>query len=103
MEVTVHMFGLKVGTLYEDGGIVRFEYERDFIDTGLNISPLKLPFETTTYVNYDDRYFETLAGVFFDSLPDKFGTKVVKRYYESKNMHIRGATCRFPKTTYNLS
>ena len=89
MEVTVRIFGLKVGTLYEDGGIARFEYERDFIDTGLNISPLKLPFETTTYVNYDDKYFETLAGVFFDSLPDKFGTKVVKRYYESKNMHSR--------------
>ena len=89
MEVTVYIFNLKVGTLYEDSGIVHFEYERDFIDTGINISPLKLPFQSTTYVNYDNKYFETLAGVFFDSLPDKFGTKVVQRYYESKNMQSR--------------
>jgi len=89
MEVIVYIFDLKVGTLYEEEGIVRFEYERDFIDSGLNISPLKLPFETTTYINYDDKYFETIAGVFFDSLPDKFGTKVVKRYYESKNIQSK--------------
>jgi serine/threonine-protein kinase HipA len=89
MEVTVNIFGQRVGTLYEDRGVIRFEYEQTFINLGLNISPLKLPFEITTYVNYDDRYFETLAGVFFDSLPDKFGTKVVKRYYESKNMQRR--------------
>ena len=83
MEVIVYMNKIKVGTLYEQGGVISFEYEKDFIDLGLNISPIKLPFDTTTYVNLDDKYYDTLAGVFHDSLPDKFGTKVVERYYES--------------------
>lgn len=84
MEVTVRIFDKKVGTLYEHEGVVRFEYEQSFLDTGLNLSPLKLPFIKETYINNDEKYFQTLAGVFFDSLPDKFGTKVMERYYESK-------------------
>ena len=92
MEVLVKIFGMLVGTLYEKDGIIRFEYEHSFIDSGLNLSPLKLPFEIDTYINEDESYFLTLAGVFFDSLPDKFGTKVVERYYESKGVSPRELT-----------
>ncbi len=84
MEVIAKIFDKKVGTLYEHEGVVRFEYEQAFLDTRLNLSPLKLPFTRDTYINNDEKYFQTLAGVFFDSLPDKFGTKVMERYYESK-------------------
>ena len=86
MEVLVSLFGNEVGTLYENNGVIYFEYNSQFITNGLNISPLKLPFDSQTYTNLDDKYFHTLAGVFFDSLPDKFGTKVIERYYESKNL-----------------
>ena len=86
MEVTIFLYGIMLGTLYEKDGIISFEYEQDFIDTQMNISPIKLPFDTNTYVNTDDKYFQTLAGVFFDSLPDKFGTKVIERYYERKGL-----------------
>ena len=89
MEVIVYIFGLKVGTLYESDGIISFEYEQSFIDSGLNLSPIKLPFTTQTYINQDDKYFQTLAGLFFDSLPDKFGTKVIERYYETKGIALR--------------
>lgn len=92
MEVIVKIFGLKVGTLYDRDGIIRFEYEQSFLDTGLNLSPLKLPFTTDTYINKDEPYFGTLAGVFFDSLPDKFGTKVIERYYESRGVSPRELT-----------
>ncbi len=86
MEVTIFLYGIMLGTLYEKDGIISFEYEQDFINTQMNISPIKLPFDTNTYVNTDDKYFQTLAGVFFDSLPDKFGTKVIERYYERKGL-----------------
>lgn len=86
MEVTIFLYGMMLGTLYERDGVISFEYEQNFIDTGMNISPIKLPFDTNTYVNTDDKHFNTLAGVFFDSLPDKFGTKVIERYYESKGL-----------------
>ena len=92
MEVIVNIFNKKVGTLFEVDGIIRFEYDSLFIQSGLNLSPIKLPFNTKTYTNYDDKYFDTLAGVFFDSLPDKFGTKVIQRYYESKNIPSKDLT-----------
>jgi len=86
VEVIVYLYGMMVGRLYERDGVISFEYEQEFIETDLNISPIMLPFNTQTYVNKDDRYFHTLAGVFFDSLPDKFGTKVIERYYEGKGI-----------------
>ncbi|HIP61778.1 MAG TPA: type II toxin-antitoxin system HipA family toxin [Sulfurovum sp.] len=92
MEVIVSLQGSKVGTLYEANGIVSFEYDGQFVERGINISPIKLPFNTQTYINYDDEYFHTLAGVFFDSLPDKFGTKVIERYYESKGLAAKDLT-----------
>lgn len=84
--MSCYVFDKKVGTLFELDGIIQFEYDSLFIQSGLNLSPIKLPFNNNTYINYDDKYFDTLPGVFFDSLPDKFGTKVIQRYYESKNI-----------------
>lgn len=92
LEITVYLYTKKVGILYEEDGLISFEYEQSFLDTNLNLSPLNLPFNKETYSNYDDKYYQTLAGVFFDSLPDKFGTKVIERYYESKNVPLKDLT-----------
>ena len=61
--------------------------DKEFKNSKLEISPLKLPLSLEgVYTNNDEHYFEGLAGVFHDSLPDKFGTKVIERYFESKNI-----------------
>lgn len=87
MEVEAFIFGKKIGTILLKDGVVYFEYDKEFQATGLEISPLKLPLSLNgVYTNSDDRYFEGLAGVFHDTLPDKFGTKVIERYFESKNI-----------------
>lgn len=85
--VEAFIYGKKIGTILLDNGKVFFEYEHSFKNSGLEISPLKLPTQSTAlYINSDDSYFEGLAGVFHDSLPDKFGTKVIEKYYESKGV-----------------
>lgn len=87
MEVEAYIFGNKIGTILLKDGIVYFEYNKEFKASGFEISPLKLPLSLNgVYTNNDDRYFEGLAGVFHDTLPDKFGTKVIERYFESKNI-----------------
>ncbi|MFW6307483.1 MAG: type II toxin-antitoxin system HipA family toxin [Campylobacterales bacterium] len=87
MEVEAFIFGKKVGNILMKDGIVYFEYDKEFKASGLEISPLKLPLSLSgVYTNSEDRYFEGLAGVFHDTLPDKFGTKVIERYFESKNI-----------------
>lgn len=87
MEVEAFIFDKKIGNLLLKDGIVYFEYDKNFKTSGLEISPLKLPLSFNgVYTNNDERYFEGLAGVFHDTLPDKFGTKVIERYFESKNI-----------------
>lgn len=87
MEVEAFIFDKKIGNLLLKDGIVYFEYDKNFKTSGLEISPLKLPLSHSgVYTNNDERYFESLAGVFHDTLPDKFGTKVIERYFESKNI-----------------
>ena len=86
-EVEAFIYGKKIGTILLKNGIVYFEYDREFKNSNLEISPIKLPLNISgVYTNNDDRYFEGLAGVFHDSLPDKFGTKVIERYFESKGI-----------------
>lgn len=87
MEVEAFIFGKKIGTILLKDGIIYFEYDKEFKASNLEISPLKLPLSLNgIYTNKDDRYFEGLAGVFYDTLPDKFGTKVIEKYFESKNI-----------------
>ncbi len=88
LEIHPHIYGHKIGTLLLDAGRVYFEYDADFKSRGLEISPLKLPLASTQlYTNSDDvAYYGGLAGVFHDSLPDRFGTKVIERYFESKGI-----------------
>ena len=87
-EIHPHIYGHKIGTLLLDSGRVYFEYDDAFRSLGLEISPMKLPLQSTRlYTNSDDvAYYGGLAGVFHDSLPDRFGTKVIERYFESKGI-----------------
>lgn len=88
LEIHPYIYGHKIGTLLLDAGRVYFEYDEAFRSLGLEISPMKLPLQSSRlYSNSDDvAYYGGLAGVFHDSLPDRFGTKVIERYFESKNI-----------------
>jgi len=88
LEIHPHIYGQQIGTLLLKEGRVYFEYDEAFRRSGLEISPLMLPLASTRlYTNEDDMaYYGGLAGVFHDSLPDRFGTKVIERYFESKNI-----------------
>jgi len=88
LEIFPYLYGKKIGTLLLKKGRVYFEYDAAFKESALEISPLKLPLlATQLYTNSDDlAYYNGLAGVFHDSLPDRFGTKVIERYFEAKGI-----------------
>jgi len=88
LEIHPHIFGKKIGTLLYQDGQIYFEYDEAFKALDLEISPFKLPLKSTKlYSNRDDtRYYQGLPGVFHDSLPDKFGTKIIEKYFESKHI-----------------
>ncbi len=92
MRLDVFLFGEKVGELFEIKTQIFFKYDRDFLSKHIEISPLKLPtaIGENPYTNLNHiAYYNYLPGVFFDSLPDKFGTKTIQKYYEKKGISHR--------------
>ncbi|NQT58654.1 MAG: type II toxin-antitoxin system HipA family toxin [Bacteroidetes bacterium] len=77
---------LVIGELAENRGRIFFEYEPEFLLTGLNLSPFLLPFETDLF-EHKDLQFGPLPGLFDDSLPDGWGLLLMDRYFRSQNLN----------------
>lgn len=73
---------LSVGTLAEERGRIYFEYDPAFLASGLNLSPLRLPFEGGLF-EHRDHAFGPLPGLFDDSLPDGWGLLLMDRHFRS--------------------
>jgi serine/threonine-protein kinase HipA len=88
-EINAYIYGKKIGTMIEYNGTVYFEYDKEFKLEGLEISPIKL-YTTKTkdaYTNTDQTtLYHGIAGVFFDSLPDKHGMPFIDRYFEKQGL-----------------
>ena len=69
----------KVGTLAIKDHKIYFEYDKEFLKTGLEISPYKLPLKAGVQ-RCDDNTFEGIWGVFTDSLPDGWGRLLMDRH-----------------------
>lgn len=85
--VKVKLWGSTIGYLHrQDNGLIGFQYDEDFIHSGIEVSPLKMPLSDLTYSfpALPEVTFCGLPGMLADSLPDKFGNIVIKRYLESQ-------------------
>lgn len=78
---------LAVGTLAEDRGRIYFEYEPEFLTTGLNLSPFRLPFEGGLF-EHAAIDFGPLPGLFDDSLPDGWGLLLMDRHFRSLDRNL---------------
>ncbi|MFH7320912.1 type II toxin-antitoxin system HipA family toxin [Desulfurivibrio sp. D14AmB] len=75
-----------VGFLAEARNRVYFEYAPEFLATGLNLSPFRLPFATGLFEHTDFR-FGPLPGLFDDSLPDGWGLLLMDRHFRASGMN----------------
>lgn len=83
--IRVKMWGTIVGYLHQDdNGMVGFQYDEEFLKSNIEISPVKMPLSAVTYSfpSLSERTFHGLPGMVADSLPDKFGNIVIRRYLE---------------------
>lgn len=78
---------IPVGRLILDNRLVHFKYDDDFIDLGMNLSPLKLQFNNEIQVA-DPNPFHGIFGVFDDSLPDGWGMLLLNRALEKKGLSM---------------
>ena len=81
-KLTIHLTQQKkqkVGTLATKNKKIYFEYDKEFLKTGIELSPYKLPLKAGLH-RCDDDTFEGLWGVFNDSLPDGWGRLLMDRH-----------------------
>lgn len=78
---------LAVGTLaLAERNVVYFEFASEFLATGFEISPWKLP-AVPGLVEHRDRSFGPIFGVFDDSLPDGWGLLLMDRRLRRDGQH----------------
>jgi len=78
---TVRLWGTDIGyvSLVEGEQLASFEYDRDFLRSGIELSPIRMPLSPQVY-SFPElafRSFRGLPGLLADSLPDKFGNAVI--------------------------
>jgi len=74
-----------VGRLAIRDGIIYFQYDEEFLQTNLEISPIKFPLQRDV-IEFPRDPFEGLAGVFNDSLPDGWGRLLFDRMLRSEGI-----------------
>lgn len=85
--VEVRLWGTLIGAaaLEPDSIYANFEYDPAFLDSGIEVSPLKMPLAAGVY-RFPELSFETfrgLPGMLSDSLPDKFGETLIRAWLET--------------------
>ena len=84
--VKVNLWGTPIGYLHlMDNGLIGFQYNAAFVRSGIEVSPLHMPLSGRTYSfpSLSELTYKGLPGLVADSLPDKFGNIVIKKYLES--------------------
>jgi serine/threonine-protein kinase HipA len=76
-----------VGKLILHNRLVHFKYDDDFINSEMNLSPIKLEFNNEIQVA-DPTPFHGIFGVFADSLPDGWGMLLLNRVLEKKDLSL---------------
>ncbi|NQZ82183.1 MAG: type II toxin-antitoxin system HipA family toxin [Colwellia sp.] len=86
----VILWGLKVATIHWHENQGYFEYSKEFQHSGIELSPLKMPLSAKSY-SFTELSLETfkgLPGMLADSLPDKFGMKLIDQWLEIQGRAI---------------
>ena len=83
--IKVSLWNRTVGAIVPySAGYCAFEYDPEFLSSGLDIAPLKMPLSNGAgpYVfnDFGQGVFMGLPGVFADSLPDGFGNTLINEY-----------------------
>ena len=94
--VNVYLWDTFVGSASASEGnpVVRFEYSPDIRNLGVEIAPYRMPLSGGVY-SFPDlslQSFRGLPGLLSDSLPDKFGNKVIAAYLRSRKLNPEDLT-----------
>ncbi len=85
---TVTLWGTTVGYFHLEEGkkFVSFEYDKNFVRMGIEVSPLMMPLSNRIYEfpELATQSFKGVPGLLADSLPDRFGNAVIDQWLASE-------------------
>ena len=80
----VYLWGTRIGIIHQDinKSYSSFEYDNDFIKSGIELSPIRMPLSRTVYEfpSLAGEPFYGMPGLVADSLPDRFGNAVIEQW-----------------------
>ena len=77
--------GMRVGELAEVDRRIFFQFDPEFLDRRLKLSPFKLPLRPGL-IEHVDRVFGPLPGLIDDSLPDGWGRLLMDRMFRKRGV-----------------
>ena len=89
----VFLWGTRIGVVMQEDtdSIAKFNYDEKFLKSQIEVSPIVMPLSKQVY-SFPALSLETfkgLPGLLCDSLPDKFGTKLVERYLAEQGRNLQ--------------
>jgi len=94
--VEVKVWGRRAGAVALDPvrGVCAFEYFPEWVDTGVQLSPLVTPNQSGTFLfpDLDRATYYGLPGLLADSLPDAFGNAVIDAWLTTQGIDRRAIT-----------
>lgn len=92
----VFLWGTKIGTVIQNDmtDLPRFSYDNSFSKSGIELSPIVMPLSSQVYSfpNLNEKTFRGLPGLLSDSLPDKFGTRMIEVYLSKQGRSTESLT-----------
>lgn len=83
----VYLWGTRIGIIHQDITklYASFEYDTNFIKSGIEVSPLRMPLSGNIYEfpGLSGEPFYGMPGLVADSLPDRFGNAVIEQWLMS--------------------
>jgi serine/threonine-protein kinase HipA len=77
----VRLWGTRIGavSMPEDSRVAAFQYDQDFLSSGIEVSPLAMPLRVAPYTfpALNPESFHGLPGLLADSLPDRYGHALI--------------------------
>lgn len=84
----VKLWGIRVGvvSINEDSPYANFKYDDDFVSSDIELSPIMMPLSKEIYQfrSLSLESFKGLSGLLSDSLPDRYGDKVINAWLDSQ-------------------
>lgn len=92
MNAEVYLWGTRIGVVEQNDptDFARFNYDDRFVRSAIEVSPLVMPLSGQVYSfpTLKEETFHLLPGLLADSLPDKFGTKLLEQYLANQGRSL---------------